>query len=224
MNMQSQPWLFEEQIAWNHDKSKAQSTVFPSTDELSEHLKCSKCKQSHCKISNCIFIDELSESPQWSKRKGLQSTICLMYQLMNCQNVCIAPNARTSDDKSTVAHQLMSSQNVNHALNARESQRKFNVSVDWWAFRTTVILWMEGIAMQIQQLPINWCARRTSTMLQMRHFLLKTETCVHQQMTYQNIRNALMATNRNEKSTAVCQLMSAHIGCNVPSARDRNEN
>jgi hypothetical protein len=55
-------------------------------------------------------------------------------------------------------------------------------------------------------------------------FLLKTETCVHQQMTYQNIRNALMTTNRNEKSTAVCQLMSAHLACNVPSARDRNEN
>jgi hypothetical protein len=53
-----------------------------------------------------------------------------MYQHMNCQNVCIVPKARTSDDKSTVAHQLMSSQNVNHALNARESQRKFNVSVD----------------------------------------------------------------------------------------------
>jgi hypothetical protein len=58
----------------------------------------------------------------------------------------------------------------------------------------------------------------------MRKFLLKKETCVHQQMTYQNIRNALMATNCNEKSTAAYQLMSAQIACNVPSARDRNEN
>ena len=142
--MQSQPWSFEEQIAWNYEQNNAKSTAYPSTDEFSEHLKCSKCKQSHCKISNCIFIDELSESPQWSKRKGLQSNISFVYQLMGCQNVCIAPNAKNSDDKSTVAHRLMSSQSVNHALNARESLRKINASITWWALRTTVILnmWM----------------------------------------------------------------------------------
>ena len=140
--MQSQPWSFEEQIAWNYEQNNAKSTAYPSTDEFSEHLKCSKCKQSHCKIRNCISTDELSESPQWSKRKELQSNISFVYQLVGCQNVCIAPNARNSDDKSTVTHRLMSSQNVNHALNATGSLRSMCPSPDELSEQRFHNMWM----------------------------------------------------------------------------------